>query len=62
MAKDCHISPRECYGGIISDVGNTGEEGVVEKEICVRGCIRPSKACGGCHVQRAGSTGWCWGG
>ena len=31
------------------------------KEICVGGCIRPSKVCGGCNVQRAGSTGRCWG-
>ena len=32
------------------------------KEICVGGCIRPSKVCGRCNGQRAGSTGWCWGG
>ena len=32
------------------------------KEICVGGCSKPSKVCGGCNVQRAGATGWCWGG
>ena len=26
------------------------------KEICVGGCIRPSKVCGGCNVKRAGLT------
>ena len=62
-AEDCQISPKEYYGDIISNVGRYRWEGSGgEKEICVGGCIRLSKVCGGCNVQRAGSTGWCWGG
>ena len=52
---------REYYGDNISNVGRYRWEGVGgEKEICVGGFIRPSKACGGCNVQKAGSKGWCW--
>ena len=36
-------------------------EGNAVKGICVGGCIRLSKVCRGCNVQRAGLTGRCWG-
>ena len=31
------MPPRECYGGIVSDVGSSGEEGVVERRKFVSG-------------------------
>ena len=39
-----------------------GGEGDAVREICVGGCIRPSKVCEGCNVQQAGLAGRCWGG
>ena len=36
-AKGCQIFSGECYGGIISDVGNTGGKGVVERRKFVSG-------------------------
>ena len=38
-----------------------GGEGDAVKGICVGGCNRLSKVCGGCNEQRAGLTGRCWG-
>ena len=45
---------------MVKNMGGGGGDAV--KKICVGGCIRPSKVCGGFNVQQAGSTGWCWGG
>ena len=51
-AESCQISPKEHYGDIISNVGRyRWEGGGGEKEICVEGCIRLIKVCGGCNVQ-----------
>ena len=45
-------------GGFVQMVKNMGgREGVTVKEMCVGGCIRPSKVFGGCDVLRADLTG-----
>ena len=44
---------------MVKNMGGGGGDAV--KEICVGGCIRPGKVCGGCDVLRADLTGWCQG-